>query len=145
MATPRLSRAEVVALLREAEAAGAVAAERAVPTPMRVVERADPFDDTSPVAVDYGVYTEGVCGFAWVAMPGTGRLAHVARARYAHGGPGEAGRGMLRTHRGYPSGLHVWVGGYGQSMARKEAYAEAYARVLREAGYERVYADSRMD
>ena len=44
----------------------------------------------------------------------------------------------------FRSGLSVWVSEGGQSMERKEAYARAYADVLRAAGIE-AYAGSRMD
>jgi hypothetical protein len=38
----------------------------------------------------------------------------------------------------------MWVFDYNQSMELKEAYAHAYAKVLRDAGFN-AYANSRMD
>ena len=45
--------------------------------------------------------------------------------------------------KGYPSGYHFWVWG-SQSMARKEAYARAFAEVLKYYGV-LAYAVSRLD
>ncbi len=41
-------------------------------------------------------------------------------------------------------GVSVWVSAYNQSMERKEAYAHAFANVLRSVGID-AYAESRMD
>lgn len=146
MTAPRLTKPAMTALLREAEAAGEAAARAAVPVPIRVTERVDPFNDESAIKTDYGVYTEGVCGFAWIEVhPANSRIANHIKRRYADVRGEHAGEGSLHSGSHYPSGLSIWVGGYGQSMARKEAYAHAYSRVLREAGFERVYGGSRMD
>jgi hypothetical protein len=75
---------------------------------------------------------EGVCGFAWVTV----RPATTGFARW-----------LLKSKRarvGYHGGAQIWVHDFGQSMARKEAYARAFAKVLVEAGYSAV-ADSRLD
>lgn len=120
------------ALFNAADAAGQAAAEAKVPTPMIVVQRANPFDDTSEVVKQYAPVTGGVCGFAWVTVkPGTAGFARWTRKQ-----------GL--TRRGYYGGEQYWVSRYGQSMERKEAYAGAFAEVLREAGLE-AYAGSRMD
>ena len=50
--------------------------------------------------------------------------------------------GMGYKH--YYGGYYVPVREFGQSLARKEAYAEAYAKVLSEEGMS-CYVDSRMD
>jgi hypothetical protein len=130
------------ALLSRAEAAGEAAAKAAVPVPIRVTERVDPFNDNSAIKTDYGVYTEGVCGFAWIEVhPANSRIANAIKARYA---TSEGGSARLHAGNAWPKGLSVWVGGYGQSMARKEAYSSAYSAVLREAGFN-AYGASRMD
>lgn len=49
-----------------------------------------------------------------------------------------------KGHKSYYGGYDVWVGEFGQSMTRKEAYASAFTKVLREAGIS-AYAQSRMD
>ena len=85
--------------------------------------------------VDYSkpfyVETEGVCGFAWVEFAGNTAFGRWAKSA-----------GLAR--KGYPKGLSYWVSGYGQSMERKEAYAQAFADVLRGSGI-KAYAASRMD
>lgn len=135
-----MGKRELARLLGEAERAGRAAAAAKVPVPMVVVERASAFDDSSPVVRRYAPVTGGVCGFAWVNMPGGTALANAAKRRYADGRWPE-----VRVGKGYPTGLDVWVSGYGQSMERKAAYAGAYAGVLNAAGFDRVYATSRMD
>lgn len=125
----------VAALLNLADAAGQAAALACTPRPM--------------VVQGYGAVEGGACGFAWVSMPGNTALGRAimkearreAKQRFdSLGDPSYMG-----WSKGYPKGLSMWVSGYGQSMARKEAYARAYAEVLRNAGHERVYAGSRMD
>jgi hypothetical protein len=51
---------------------------------------------------------------------------------------------MKLATKAYPSGLMIWVSEGNQSYDRKRAYAEAYARVLNEAGI-KAYANSRLD
>jgi hypothetical protein len=75
---------------------------------------------------------EGLCGFAWVTIKGTSAFAKWAKKQ-----------GLARP--GYPTGLVFWVSEFGQSVARKEAFAKAFAAVLRSQGIEGAYADSRLD
>ena len=72
----------------------------------------------------------GVCGFAWINMPARG--CHVKAAK------------AFGARKGYPKGLTIWVGHFGQSMQRKETYAYAFAKSLRNVGID-AYSDSRMD
>lgn len=129
---PRLTTAECEALFRRALAAGLAAGESAVPTPIVVTERVNPFDDHSPVVRAYGPYTEGACGFASVVIrPGNSSFA----------------RWIKNTHhsnRGYTGGVEFWVEGFGQSYERKRAYAQAFAGVLTAAGV-KAHAQSRCD
>lgn len=110
------------ALWHRAHAAGMVAAMPVIPTPMAVTD-----GQTVHVVAD------GVCGFAWIVVrPATSSFARWAAKN--KGARKEYGGGMcLRS-----------VGEFNQSMARKEAYADAFAKVLREAGIE-AYSRSRMD
>lgn len=74
----------------------------------------------------------GVCGFAWVHIPD-------GRSSCAHW--------LTKTNRGskgYPRGVDIWVSYFGQSLERKEAYARAFAQVLRNYGI-KCYSQSRMD
>lgn len=119
-------------LFAKADAAGAVAAAKVVPLAM-VVTSVDINDEPIPGARSYHV-PEGVCGFAWVTVkPGNCQMAKWLKK-------------FKGARAGYYGGIEFSVRGYGQSMQRKEAYAEAFAQVLREApGEIRAYAGSRMD
>lgn len=122
----------LAAVFAKAEAAGKAAAEARVPVPMLVVEHANPLDDSSPVVRRYPPVMGGVCGFAWINIhPGNGSAARFAKK-------------FLGARKAYEGGMQIWVGAYGQSMERKEAYAHAYAEVLQAAGI-KAYAGSRMD
>jgi hypothetical protein len=117
-------------IYNEAEEAGRKALALKVPTPMVVQTHENMLDDNSKV-----VYSEvvdgGVCGFAWVKV----------KANTSFGS-------WLRTVKGeklsYTGGYDIWVREGGQSMERKEAFAEAFAEVLTKYGIE-AYAESRMD
>lgn len=116
-----------------AEQAGHEAAMTAIPTPMLVVEHANPLDDSSPVVRQYAPVTEGVCGFAWVTVyPGGCSFARWARKN----------KGWRGAYKG---GTQRWVSGYGQSLTRKEAYAAAFAKVIRDELGLKCYSGSRMD
>jgi hypothetical protein len=115
-----------------AATAGVLAAEAVVVTPMHVVQHANPLDDSSPVVRDYGLIESGVCGFAWINVtPGNSSFALWLKKTNT-------------ARRAYTGGVQIWVSDFGQSMTRKEAYAAAYAEVIREAGL-KAYAGSRMD
>ena len=119
-------------LFQKADAAGQAAAEAVVPVPMQIVQRANPFDDNSPVVKSYEPVLDGVCGFAWVNVkPGNCAFANFLKKE--KGG-----------HKSYYGGIDMSVRGYNQSMTRKEAYAEAFAEVIRATGI-KAYAQSRMD
>lgn len=116
----------------EAHAAGMKAGEEAVPVPMHVVQRSNPFDDSSPITKRYAPVMDGVCGFASVHMAGT----HPYAKHLLKNVPG--------AHKGYPKGVDLSVHAFGQSMTRKAAYASAYSGVLKTHGIDS-YPTSRMD
>lgn len=121
-------------LYRRAVEAGRAAAEACTPTPMVVQEHANPLDDSSPVIKQYAPVMAGVCGFAWINVrPGNSSFACWLK------------RNDLGRSDRYEGGVRVWVDGYGQSYERKRAYAGGFARVLRDAGMDRVYPGSRLD
>lgn len=108
-------------LYLKAAQAGAIAADQCVPEPMYVCDG----------SVVYKV-EQGVCGFAWVNVrPGNSPFANWLKKNKLAG-------------KAYHGGVDIWVGGYGQCMAKKEAHAYAMAEVLREAGI-KAYANSRLD
>ena len=122
---------EILAL---ADASGRLAAEQCVPTPMVVVQHKNPWDETSEITKVWEPVADGVCGFDWVTIkPANSAFANFLKKKE-----------RFQTHKGYHGGLELWVGGYGQSMARKEAYARAFARILTENGI-KARAESRMD
>ena len=125
--------AEFNELWEKAKAAGLAAGDGSTPTPMRVVEHVNPFNDNSPVKTDYGIIADGACGFAWVNVkPGTSRFARwLKKNDYA------------RTDS-YEGGVTIWIGEHNQSVDRKSAHAHALANVLTEAGH-KAYASSRLD
>jgi hypothetical protein len=129
--TLRLTDAECVALFEKAEEAGLAAGLSVGVSPMVVQERKNPLDDFSEVAKEW-VVADGACGFAWVSVP-----ANTSFGRWL--------KKTDRAYRNYGGGLAIHVHFYNQSLTRKEAHAHAFAEVLREAGIERAYAQSRMD
>jgi len=107
------------ALHKEAHEAGIVASEAHTPVPMGIK--------------GYAPIAGGVCGFAWVKIaPATGSFARWAK------------KNLDRAHKGYPTGLQIWCPLPTQSMTTKEAYCEAYAKVLQARGV-KAYMGSRMD
>lgn len=126
----KMTEVECMRLHQAAHAAGMAAGEAAVPAPMVVERHENPLDDESPVEQSWFV-PEGLCGFAWVVTPGNTSFGRWGKKR-----------GLLSKH--YEGGMHLWVRAFGQSVTRKEAYAAAYAAVLREAGL-KAYSGSRLD
>lgn len=121
------------ALIQQAHVAGlaALEAEKGHLVPMVVVQADVISGQPLPNAKRYHV-AEGPCGFAWVWFPGNKPF-------------GKFMKKMGYARSAYPRGLSYWVSEGGQSLQLKEAYARAYAKVLKDAGVEGVYADSRMD
>lgn len=110
-------------MFREAHAAGLKAGAAAGVVPMIVQGQQQTW-----------VVPDGACGFAWITIrPGTSRLARAAK-QYAG------------ARKAYGGGVQIWVSEFGQSVMRKEAYAAAYAEVLRRvSGESEVYAEGRLD
>lgn len=112
-------------LFNRAVAAGMEAGKGCTPVPMTV----NGYED-DPVM-------DGPCGFAWVNFSmkkGLGRRFGQWLIKNDH------------AHKdSYCGGVTVWVSEFGQSMARKEAYAAAMAKVFQDAGIENAYPQSRMD
>lgn len=113
---------EFEALTAAAHAAGIKAGRECRPIPMVVCTAA---------GVPIECVDDGACGFAWIEFPGNTAFGRWAKKQ-----------GLARSH--YPSGLCIWVSEFGQSIDRKESYAVAYARVLRDGGV-KAFAGSRLD
>lgn len=115
-------------LIGKAHEAGLDAGFACRPTPMIV---------TDEVRKQSWRVDGGACGFAWITFKGNttfGRWASKA-----------TGLPCGRIGDGYPTGKQVWVSEFGQSVDRKEAYARAFAKVLRDGGVTDAYAGSRLD
>ena len=104
------------------------AAQKMIPTPV-AFQNSNLFDN-KPTGEVF-VLDEGACGFAWIQFAGNTAWGKWAKKNNL-------------AHSAYPTGLHIWVSDYGQSMDRKEAYARAFAEVLRLNGI-KAYSNSRMD
>jgi hypothetical protein len=127
-----MSQAKYAALWAKAEKAGAAAAAAKVPVPIVVGEAKSLWSDE----IDYSKPTyyipQGLCGFAWVSFPGTSGWARWAK---------KAGIASAA----YGGGYQIWAGRVGgQSVEIKEAWAQAIAEVLSEAGIKASWG-SRLD
>ena len=127
-----MSKVACEKLLERAHLMGMDAGRAASVTPMIVGSPSTPFGSD----IDYSKKTyfveSGACGFAGVVIkPARGKFVSYLKSI-----------GIGNKH--YYGGYYVSVREFGQSLARKEAYAEAYAKVLSEVGM-RCYVDSRMD
>lgn len=131
-ATVKLSAAACRALHERAHEAGMAAGKAAMPEPMVVFQRENPFDDTSRVTKVYEPVMDGVCGFAYVTVrPGNSTYARWLKAN--------AG-----AFKAYYGGVQFSVGAFNQSLTRKTAYADAYCAVARAEGV-KATTESRMD
>ena len=119
-------------LFESAHEAGLKAGREVGVTPMVVGTPTELFGNE--IDWDKSTYhvSDGVGGFAGVVIkPARGKFVSYLKSL-----------GMGYKH--YYGGWYVSVREFGQSLTRKEAYAEAFAKVLGEAGM-RCYVDSRMD
>jgi hypothetical protein len=127
------SDAQFEQLYRKAWSAGVEAANAKVPRPMIVGTP----KELGGSEIDYSQETfymsSGVCGFAWVKI----RPANGAFAKW-----------LKKTQKvrgiSYTGGYDIWISDYNQSYERKQAHANAMAKVLSEAGIN-AYADGRLD
>ena len=111
-------------LLEDAHTAGIKAGEEIIPTPMVVTNEDLSFVD---------VVNDGLCGFAWINIkPARGSFVNYLKTFEV---------GSVNTYSG---GYEIWVSHFGQSVTRKEAYAKAFAKVLRDYGINAIYG-SRLD
>ena len=116
----------------KAHANGMDAGNLCVPRPMIVGTPTTPFGNTIDRTKKVYKVDGGVCGFAWVHFAGNMPFGRWAKKN-----------GL--ASKDWPKGLCVWVREFGQSMTRKEAYAGAFAKILRDEGNIEAYSRSRMD
>ena len=119
-------------LLEKAHLMGMDAGRSVGVTPMVVGTATDLFSSEIDYSKPVSVVEDGVCGFAGVVIkPARGKFVSYLKS---------IGKG----YKHYYGGWYVSVREFNQSLTRKEAYANAYAKVLSEVGM-RCYVDSRMD
>jgi hypothetical protein len=129
----------VEVIFRDADAAGKAAVEKLTVVPMVVGQETSLFSNK----IDYSKPTyyieDGACGFAWVS---------VTPANKGNTRAGKEERSLLKRFgfrkNDYEKTHQLWISAYNQSIQKKEAYARAFAAVLRENGF-KAYADSRLD
>jgi hypothetical protein len=127
-----VARSEFSALFNKARAAGMAAADACTPVPMTVVD-ADPITSMPKAGGKAYFVPDGVCGFAGVRVrPGNSAFAKFLVAQ-----------GLARKDT-YAGGVYMSCHAYNQSLAKKESYCDAFARVLEEAGV-KASMESRMD
>ena len=127
---------EAIKIMYEAEEAGRKAGLRALPKPMAVLDGAKTY-----------IISEGVCGFATVkikANDSTTRkfLAELKKAKLVQGINEFTNAPWAKNS--YGGGYRYWVSGFGQSYERKKAFAQAFAKVLRDHGIN-AWAEARLD
>jgi hypothetical protein len=140
---PHKSETDWVRVFNQAEQAGTLKMKECEPTPMVVSE-------TKPGGQSW--YVEGgVCGFAWVSIPfNTPTNKNFINMMKKRGlcedrnKRVDTGRPYSPISKAYRGGFQYWVGAGGQSMNRKEAFAQGFAKVLAENGID-CYVGSRMD
>ena len=118
-------------IYQEAHYKGNAAVEMTTVTPMVVQQRANPLNDDSQLVREYFV-ADGVCGFASVNV----KPANCKFAKFL------ITNGLGR--KGYGGGVSMSIRDFNQSLQKKEAYAHAFAKVLRDNGIN-AWSESRMD
>jgi len=117
----------------QAVQAGIQAGSDAVPTPMVVGTPTSILGSDIDFTKKTYFVPDGVCGFAWVKIrPNRGKFVAWLKSE------------NIGRANSYEGGYDISVREFGQSLERKEAYAEAFAKVLRENGIN-AYACSRID
>ena len=121
----------IESLYIQAHNAGNNAVTQTTVTPMIVTQAANPLDDSSAV-VNAWIVNDGVCGFASVIIkPANSKFAKFLVANQ-----------LARKH--YAGGVSMSIRDFNQSLTKKEAYAQGFAKVLNDNGIN-AYVDSRMD
>ena len=117
----------------DAHAQGVKAGNACTPTPMVVGTPTTPLGNDIDYEKDIHYVSDGACGFAWINIkPARGKFVKFLKDN------------NIGRKDSYYGGYTIWVSGFGQSLARKEAYARAFAKHLEQNGITAI-AMSRMD
>jgi hypothetical protein len=127
------------AICEKADVAGKAAVEKLQVVPMIVGSETSLFSNKIDYTKPTYYVEDGVCGFAWVdVFP-----QHKGNTRL-----GKEERKVLEIlgfrKNDYTKTYQKWISAYNQSMQKKEAYARAFADVLRTNGV-KAYSGSRLD
>jgi hypothetical protein len=133
MTTLVIKKASVDEIYREAYAAGLKAGHEVQVTPMVVGTETTPFSNIIDNTKQTYFIEGGVCGFAWVKIrPARGKFVQWLKEQ------------NIGSKDNYEGGYTIWCHEFGQSLTRKEAFAGAFAEVLRGYGID-AYGQSRID
>jgi hypothetical protein len=133
MATLVIKKSTVDEIYREAYAAGLKAGHEVQVTPMVVGTETSPFSNVIDETKKTYFVEGGVCGFAWVKIrPARGKFVQWLKEQ------------NIGSKDNYEGGYTIWCHEFGQSLTRKEAFAGAFAEVLRGYGID-AYGQSRID
>ena len=133
MTTLVIKKASVDEVYREAYAAGLKAGNEVQVTPMVVGTETSPFSNIIDETKQTYFVEGGVCGFAWVKIrPARGKFVQFLKDK------------EIGSKDNYEGGYTIWCHEFGQSLTRKEAFVQAFAKVLREYGID-AYGQSRID
>jgi hypothetical protein len=133
MATLVIKKASVDEIYREAYEAGIKAGNAVQVTPMVVGTETSPFSNIIDETKQTYFVEGGVCGFAWVKIrPARGKFVQWLKEQ------------NIGSKDNYEGGYTIWCHEFGQSLTRKEAFAGAFAEVLRNYGID-AYGQSRID
>ena len=117
----------------EAHSAGMAAGHGCTPTPMVVGTPTTPLGNDIDYSKETYYVSDGMCGFAWINIkPARGKFVTWMK------------KNNVGRKDSYYGGWTVWVSDFGQSIARKENYARAFAKVLGDYGIT-AYSMSRLD
>ena len=129
----------LTAICENASAVGYAAVQTARVVPMVVGQETSLFSGVIDETKTTYFVEDGICGFAWVSVypanKGNTRLGKDER---------RALEAVGFRNNDYEKSYQLWISNFNQSMQKKEAYADAYAKVLRGHGI-RAYSGSRMD
>ena len=127
-----LNKKEFPRVWKEAVEAGRKAGAAVQCRPMIVGTPTTPFGNDVDTTKPTEIVADGVCGFGWIVI----RPANSAFAHWLN----DNRIGSLHTYGGW----YVGISEFNQSLTRKEACAEAMAKVLNQYGI-KTTADSRID
>ena len=128
-----MSKLSMQSLYNQAHDAGVAAVEATRVVPMVVGQAKNVFGNEIDYSQETYFVADGVCGFAWISVkPANSKFGKFLTEN------------KLARRDSYEGGLRMPIMAFNQSLQKKEAYAYAFAKVLREAGVN-ARVESRMD